>query len=134
MTEKFDIPNKSDMIPAKMELGTTIQFNCHKGVSCYNACCKQADATLTPYDVVRLKEALDVGSSELLKKHTVPYQIDKDGLPGIKLRTDDDGACLFLTEEGCSVYKDRPTACRYYLWVTWQCVSLIVMKMKRITF
>ncbi len=34
--------------------------------------------------------------------------------PGIKLRTDNDGACLFVTDEGCSVYNDRPTACRYY--------------------
>jgi hypothetical protein len=40
--------------------------------------------------------------------------MDKDGLPGVKLRTDNDGACLFVNEEGCSVYKDRPTACRYY--------------------
>jgi hypothetical protein len=40
--------------------------------------------------------------------------MDKDAIPGVKLRTDNDGACGFMTEAGCSVYKDRPTACRYY--------------------
>jgi len=35
-------------------------------------------------------------------------------MPGIKLRTTDSGACLFMTDEGCSVYENRPTACRYY--------------------
>jgi len=114
MQDKFDIPNKSDMVPAKLELGSTIKFNCHKGISCFNACCKQADITLTPYDVLRLKDHVGKSATEFLKEHTVPFQIDQDGLPGIKLRTDNDGACLFVTDEGCSVYENRPTACRYY--------------------
>jgi Fe-S-cluster containining protein len=114
MKEEFDVPFKSEMVPAKLELGSRIQFRCHKGISCFNACCKQADITLTPYDVLRLKDHLGMSSTEFLKAHTVPFQMDQDGLPGIKLRTDEEGACLFVTEEGCSVYKDRPTACRYY--------------------
>lgn len=114
MSEAFDIPFKSDMIPAKLELGSQLKFRCHKGISCFNACCKQADITLTPYDVLRLKDHLGKSFSEFIKDHTVPFQMDQDGVPGIKLRTDDEGACLFVTEEGCSVYKDRPTSCRYY--------------------
>jgi Fe-S-cluster containining protein len=56
-----------------------------------------------------------MSSSDFLKAHTVPFQIDQDGLPGIKLRTEDETpTCLFMVEEGCSVYEDRPTACRYY--------------------
>jgi len=114
MSEKFDLPVKSNMIPEKLGLGSTIQFSCHKGISCFNACCKQADITLTPYDVIRLKESLSKSSTDFLKDHTVPFEMDQDGLPGVKLRTTDEGACLFVTEEGCSVYSDRPTACRYY--------------------
>lgn len=114
MSEKFDIPNKSNFVPTVMEPGSQLKFNCHKGISCFNACCKHADIQLTPYDILRLKDHLGVTGTEFLKKHTVPFEMDKDGIPGIKLRTDNDGACLFVTDEGCSVYKDRPTACRYY--------------------
>jgi hypothetical protein len=114
MSEKFDLPHESDMVPQKLELGSTIKFHCHKGVSCFNACCKQADLTLTPYDVIRLKDSLGMSSAEFLKAHTVPYQMDQHGVPGLKMRTDDTGACLFVTDEGCSVYANRPTACRYY--------------------
>jgi Fe-S-cluster containining protein len=101
-------------IPKKLDLSSRIQFRCHPGVSCFNACCRQADVTLTPYDVIRMKDRLGMGSGEFLKAHTVPFQMDQDGVPGIKLRTDNSGACLFVTEDGCSIYSDRPTACRYY--------------------
>ena len=41
--------------------------------------------------------------------------MEKDGIAGVKLRPVEDGtACQFMTPEGCSVYEDRPTACRYY--------------------
>ncbi len=114
MSEKFDLPFQSNVVPTMLELGSTIQFKCHKGISCFNACCRNADITLTPYDIIRLKQHLGKSSTEFLKEHTVPFQMDQDGLPGVKLRTTDEGACLFMTDEGCSVYKDRPTACRYY--------------------
>lgn len=114
MSEKFDLPFKSDMQPQMLDLGSKIQFRCRKGISCFNACCKKADITLTPYDVIRLKDHLGKSSTEFLKDHTVPFQMDREGLPGAKLKTTDEGVCLFMTEEGCSVYKDRPTACRYY--------------------
>ncbi|KRT59221.1 hypothetical protein Ga0076813_150217 [endosymbiont of Ridgeia piscesae] len=90
------------------------KFRCYKGISCFNACCKSADIQLTPYDILRLKDNLGMSVTDFLKNHTVPFEMDKDGIPGIKLRTDNDGACLFVTDEGCSVYNDRPTACRYY--------------------
>ena len=36
-------------------------------------------------------------------------------MPGLKLATKDESpACVFLTPEGCGVYADRPSACRYY--------------------
>jgi Fe-S-cluster containining protein len=114
MSDKFDLPRKSDMVPRKLEPGSEIRFHCHPGISCWNACCKRADVTLTPYDVIRMKDRLGMGSGEFLKTHTVPFRMDQDGVPGIKLRTDDDGACLFVTDEGCGIYADRPTACRYY--------------------
>ena len=115
MSNKFeDIPFESNMIPEKMELGSKLKFRCYKGISCFNACCKRADITLTPYDILRLKDRVGMSSTEFLKEHTVPFHMEQDGLPGVKLRTTDEGACLFVTEDGCSVYSDRPTSCRYY--------------------
>jgi hypothetical protein len=114
MSEKFDIPFQSNVVPSMLDLGSTLKFKCHKGISCFNACCSNADITLTPYDIIRLKQHLGKSSTEFLKEHTVPFQMDQDGLPGVKLRTTNEGACLFMTDEGCSVYQDRPTACRYY--------------------
>jgi len=113
--EKFDIPFKSPNLPAMLTEDSTIKFSCHKGISCFNACCKQADVTLAPYDIVRLKDRLGLSSEAFLQKHAVPFEMDHDGVPGLKLKTTDEGACLLLDgENGCSVYADRPTVCRYY--------------------
>ncbi len=114
MSEPFDIPFKSDVVPNVLDGDSEIQFRCHKGISCFNACCRQADITLTPYDIIRLKKRFGVTSGEFLKEHTVPFEMDADKVPGVKMRTTNDGACGFLTDEGCSVYEDRPTSCRYY--------------------
>lgn len=115
MSEKFaDVPFQGNMVPEKLELGSRLKFRCYPGISCFNACCKRADITLTPYDIIRLKNRLGKSSTDFLKEYTVPFKMEQDGLPGVKLRTDDNGQCLLMTEEGCSVYKDRPTACRYY--------------------
>ena len=113
-TEKFDIPFDSPVEPLRLEAGDKLKFRCHKEVSCWNACCSKANVTLTPYDIVRLKKHLNISTTNVLAKHTVPFELDHGGMPGIKLRTDNDGACLFMTDQGCSVYENRPTACRYY--------------------
>ncbi|MFC1589501.1 YkgJ family cysteine cluster protein [Pseudomonadota bacterium] len=112
--QQFDLPHNSPVQPTRLELEDEIKFRCHKGISCWNQCCARADVTLAPYDIIRLKQRFDMDSTEFLAKYSVPFEIDAHGMPGIKMRTDDDGACQFMTDEGCSVYEDRPTACRYY--------------------
>ncbi len=113
---KFDIPHKSPVEPISLDGASKIQFSCHTKVSCFNECCKQADLTLTPYDVLKLKDHLGMSSAEFLKKHTVPFEIEGQGLPGIKMRTtNEEPICLLMDpEKGCSVYDARPSACRYY--------------------
>ncbi len=113
-SKKFDIPFDSPVEPIRLEANDKLKFRCHKGVSCWNACCAQANVTLTPYDIIRLKQHLGTTTTEVLANHTVPFELDHGGMPGLKLRTTNDGACLFMTDKGCSVYENRPTACRYY--------------------
>jgi hypothetical protein len=70
---------------------------------------------LTPYDILRLKNRLGLTSAEFLEKHTVTFDMDAHGIPGIRMKTKPGTAeCQFLTPEGCGVYEDRPAACRYY--------------------
>lgn len=105
----------SPVVPQTIEGDAVIQFRCHKGIDCFNACCRNIDISLTPYDVIRLKKRLGMSSGEFLVKYTYPYEMEKGGIAGIKLQPIEGGtACQFMTEEGCSVYADRPTACRYY--------------------
>ncbi|MDH5231736.1 MAG: YkgJ family cysteine cluster protein [Gammaproteobacteria bacterium] len=113
--EKKKLPFESPLVPELLDGQHQIKFQCYKGIECYNACCKQADITLTPYDVIRMKTRLGLSSTDFLAKHTVPFEMDGDGLMGIKLKTtDDEPVCLFMNDEGCSIYEDRPSACRYY--------------------
>jgi len=111
-----DIPfPTSPVMPETFDGGKKIQFQCRKGIACWNVCCSNIDISLTPYDILRLKQGLDISSTEFLQKYTVPYEMEMDGIAGVKLRPVDGGsACRFMRDEGCSVYANRPTACRYY--------------------
>ena len=105
----------SPVLPQTFGEDRTIRFRCHRGVACWNACCSNIDISLTPYDILRLKRRLGISSTEFLERYTVPYEMEKDGIAGVKLKPVDAGtACRFMVPEGCSVYEDRPTACRYY--------------------
>lgn len=105
----------SPVVPAMMEGDKEIQFSCHKGISCWNACCANIDISLTPFDIIRLKKHLGITSTDFLREYTVPYEMEKEGMAGVKLRPIEGGsACRFMKPEGCGVYEHRPTACRYY--------------------
>ncbi len=105
----------SPVAPNMLEGDKTLQFRCHRDIKCWNACCSNIDITLTPYDVLRLKNRLGISSGEFLKQYTFPFEMDKDGMPGVKFNPVEGGsACQFMVPEGCSVYEDRPNACRYY--------------------
>ena len=105
----------SPVIPSQLSGDAVIQFSCHKGIDCFNACCKNIDIMLTPYDIIRLKQRLGMTSTEFLRQYTEPFEFGKDSIAGVKYKPrEGTSECQFVTEEGCSVYEDRPTACRYY--------------------
>jgi hypothetical protein len=91
-------------------------FRCREGLSCFNTCCRNKLLPLTPYDVLRLKAALGLHSDVFLQRYTA-YSIDPgSGFPVVPLsmQKNDGRNCPFVTEKGCAVYVDRPTACRLY--------------------
>ena len=114
--KKPDLPFPgSPVIPQTFDDSKVIQFQCRKGISCWNACCSNINISLTPYDILRLKRRFELSSGEFLKQYIIPYEMEQNSIAGGKLRPVANGtACQFMTPEGCSVYKDRPTACRYY--------------------
>ena len=91
-------------------------FSCHPGVPCFTVCCKNVDMILYPYDLIRLKQILGIDSGELLEKHTRLIRGDNPFFPTVMLKLAENkvSSCPFLSESGCTVYNDRPSACRTY--------------------
>ena len=103
------------VLPQTFDANKVIQFQCRKGIACWNACCSNIDISLTPYDILRLKLRFEISSGAFLQQYTLPYEMEQGSIAGVKLRPIANGsACQFMTPQGCSVYEDRPTACRYY--------------------
>jgi Fe-S-cluster containining protein len=102
--------------PVRVGPDHTFKFKCHKKVKCFTKCCRGINIILTPYDIIRLKNRLQLTSEEFLALYTEPHILEKTDLPVVTLKLSDDNekSCLFVREEGCIVYEDRPTTCRYY--------------------
>ncbi|MEW5948854.1 MAG: YkgJ family cysteine cluster protein [Thermodesulfobacteriota bacterium] len=94
----------------------TFRFACHPGVACFMLCCRRVDLLLYPYDIIRLKSRLGIFSDAFLDKHTVMAYRDNPFFPTVTLKMADNAerTCPFLGETGCTIYEDRPTACRMY--------------------
>lgn len=104
------------VVPERHTLDSKFKFRCHKDIKCFTKCCSNIEILLTPYDVVRLKKRLGMLSEEFLDKYTFMKIDEKSSHPYaiLKMSEDSSGECLFLSEEGCKVYSDRPASCRYY--------------------
>jgi uncharacterized protein len=91
-------------------------FACHPGLSCFTECCRDLRLALTPYDILRLKNRLNLTSSDFLDQYTVIKTGEHNGFPAVllKMQEDERRTCPFVTPSGCSLYEDRPGACRIY--------------------
>ncbi|MGE4558986.1 MAG: YkgJ family cysteine cluster protein [Desulfobulbus sp.] len=107
--------NPSNILPEKLTLNSSLQFACHPGVSCFTACCHDIKIILTPYDILILRKRLGVQAHEFITEYTEPTYLERTDMPGVQLKLrGEKKACPFVTPEGCTVYTDRPSACRYY--------------------
>jgi len=96
--------------------GSGFTFSCHKGLECFTRCCAALQLTLTPYDILRLKNRLGMDSGRFLDEYTDMTMDAHPRFPMVRLlmSRDNDKKCPFVTPEGCTVYEDRPGACRIY--------------------
>lgn len=104
----------SDFIPIFIK--DNFNFSCNDNIVCFNQCCRDLNQFLTPYDILRIKNNLNMPSDIFLEKYTTEHSGPESGLPVIsfKFKTGDDLKCPFVTSSGCSIYKDRPSSCRMY--------------------
>lgn len=100
--------------PVKPE--ETFAFCCHRRVSCFTECCRELELALTPYDVLRLRRATALHSARLHERYIIEEQEPSAPFPSFYLTMVDDGraSCVFVRPEGCSIYPNRPGACRTY--------------------
>ena len=103
-----------NLIPIKLD--KQFRFACYPGVACFNACCRDLNQSLFPYDILRLKQRLRLSSGEFLQRYTTQHVGPGSGLPVVTLKPNDTRrlTCPFVSEKGCGVYEDRPASCRTY--------------------
>lgn len=91
------------------------RFDCRSGIGCFTRCCRDITIFLSPYDIIRMKTAINMTSTEFLKTYTIPL-IGDMGLPVVmlKMAENEEKACPFVTAQGCSIYENRPWPCRIY--------------------
>jgi Fe-S-cluster containining protein len=78
-------------------------YTCNRCLSC----CKNMDVPVDPYESARLARHLGISTSQFRQEFT------RDNL-GNMLAHQENSDCVFLGENGCTVYSDRPLACRLY--------------------
>jgi len=108
---------QAEIPPEQLNHNSRFKFKCHKGVSCFTECCRGIDIMLTPYDILTMRKKLELDSEKFLSIFTTPQLLEKADLPVVTLKLLDDErrSCPFVQDkDGCMVYEDRPTTCRYY--------------------
>ncbi len=103
----------------------TFCFSCTPDRNCFTDCCYDLNLLLMPYDILRIKNRLGMKSSDFLKDYTKIYVGQNSGLPVVLLKMKEFYRnCPFLEKgKGCTIYEDRPGACRTYPLVRMACRS-----------
>ncbi|VFQ43976.1 YkgJ family cysteine cluster protein [Desulfoluna butyratoxydans] len=105
-----------DGLEGRIKEGETFRFRCHSGLECFNRCCRNLNLFLSPYDVLRLKQGLNITAGEFIDQYTDAVLREGKALPELLLRMndDDEATCVFLSEAGCTAYDFRPDTCRTF--------------------
>ena len=110
-------PNEIDNLSGRrLSRGEPFQFRCYPDIGCFNQCCHNLNLFLHPYDVLRLKQRLGMTAGDFLDRYTDLVLREGRHFPEVLLRMADNEvqSCVFLDEDGCTVYADRPHTCRTF--------------------
>lgn len=89
-------------MPSDDPMGPDTRFS-YRCTRC-NSCCVDKRIQVNPYEIARLARNRGVSTAAARDAFTL------DGA----LRQHDDGRCIFLGEQGCTVHPDRPLVCRLF--------------------
>jgi len=89
-------------MPSDDAMGRDTRFS-YRCTRC-NSCCVDKRIQVNPYEIARLARNRGVSTAAARDAFTA------DGA----LRQHDDGRCIFLGEQGCTVHPDRPLVCRLF--------------------
>ena len=114
--KSIDIDNLKDLPGKRIKGNDIFSFRCYPGIGCYNLCCRNLNLFLYPYDVLRLKSALNISSDEFLDQYVDVVLRSGNYFPEVLLRMSEskEKTCPFLEDAGCSIYADRPDTCRTF--------------------
>lgn len=114
--KSIDIDNLKDLRGKRIKGNDIFSFRCYPGIGCYNRCCRNLNLFLYPYDVMRLKSALNLSSDVFLDQYVDVVLRSGNYFPEVLLRMSEskDKTCPFLVDAGCSIYADRPDTCRTF--------------------
>ena len=114
--KSFEIEEIDKLPGIRIQENDTFCFRCHPEVECFNRCCRNLNLFLYPYDVLRLKQALQMSSDGFLDKYVDIVMRPSNHFPEVLLRMAENGlkTCPFVTEDGCAVYYHRPDTCRSF--------------------
>lgn len=100
----------------RLDLDGEFNFRCGPHRECFNHCCADVNIVLTPYDVLRMKQSLGISSGDFLDEYTLIPFSKEHTFPVVFLKMNQEAprACPFVGTEGCTIYADRPWACRMY--------------------
>ena len=90
------------------------RFQCSPGVECFTRCCADVTIALTPYDVIRLKNAIGITSEEFLDKYTVIIPRENRLIPLVLLKmSEQDKRCSWSRTKGapCTRIAPGPAEC-----------------------
>jgi hypothetical protein len=76
--------------PKKYTAESRFRFACHKGKECYTHCCSDLNIILTPYDIIRMKNKLNLTCDQFLAIYTKPELLSRTRLPVPTLKMLDD--------------------------------------------
>jgi len=106
-----------DQIDAgRIARGEGFAFRCHAQLTCFNRCCHNLNLYIYPYDLLRLKNSLQI-TADLFIERYVDIILRRDAhFPEVLLRMADEPQkpCIFLCSQGCRIYDDRPHTCRLF--------------------
>jgi len=92
---------------------STFRFECRTDLKCFGTCCS-TEITLTPYDLARMRRHVGVDTASFLSTYCESYSDRRTGFPFVVLKAKQGGRCVFLGEDGCQLYENRPSCCRNY--------------------